>query len=156
MSYLVDTNVLLRNVDVHHAMHQAARQAIDTLRLNGERMSIVPQNLIEFWNVFTRPVERNGLGKTATRAEVEIGRLKKLFPLHLDTPAVYETWEQLVCSYRIVGINVHDARLVAAMLVHGMTRILTFNIDDFKRYREITAVHPSEVIPSGNDPELTP
>ncbi len=30
--------------------------------------------------------------------------------------------------------NVHDARLTAAMLVHGLTHILTFNISDFARY----------------------
>lgn len=46
-----------------------------------------------------------------------------------------------------MGVNVHDARLVAAMLVHGLTHILTFNISDFARYSEITAVHPTTIIP---------
>ena len=34
----------------------------------------------------------------------------------------------------VVGSKVHDARLVAAMNVHGVRRILTFNTDDFTRY----------------------
>ncbi|MEI6442036.1 MAG: hypothetical protein WCO29_02610 [Nostocales cyanobacterium ELA583] len=33
-----------------------------------------------------------------------------------------------------MGVNVHDARLVAVILAHGLTHILTFNISDFKRY----------------------
>jgi predicted nucleic acid-binding protein len=49
---------------------------------------------------------------------------------------------RLVVAYGVKGVNVHDARLVAAMLVHGLTHILTFNISDFARYSEITAVHP--------------
>ncbi len=50
-------------------------------------------------------------------------------------------------AYGIRGVNVHDARLVAAMLVHGLTHILTFNITDFARYLEITAVNPTTITP---------
>ena len=39
-----------------------------------------------------------------------------------------------------------DAKLVAAMLVHGLTHILTFDISDFARYSEITAVNPREIV----------
>jgi hypothetical protein len=34
---------------------------------------------------------------------------------------------------------------VAAMLIHGLTHILTFNIEDFRRYVEITPVNPGDV-----------
>jgi predicted nucleic acid-binding protein len=146
MPFLLDTNILLRSVELTHPMNPITQNAIDTLRLSGERFHIVPQNLIEFWNVFTRPIERNGLGRTPAEAEIEITRLKRLFPLLLDTPAVYQRWEQLAIFYRLVGISVHDARLVAAMSVHGLTHILTFNTDDFKRYTEISAVNPSEFL----------
>jgi predicted nucleic acid-binding protein len=40
---------------------------------------------------------------------------------------------------------VHDARLVAAMNVHGVRRILTFNTDDFARYG-IEVLHPSSLL----------
>jgi hypothetical protein len=40
---------------------------------------------------------------------------------------------------------VHDARLIAAMMVHGAKRILTFNYKDFVRFRDIEAVHPLEL-----------
>ncbi|MBE9183973.1 PIN domain-containing protein [Microcoleus sp. LEGE 07076] len=147
MPFLVDTNILLRSIDTAHPMNHDAVNAVITLRDRGEQLYIVPQNLIEFWNVCTRPIQRNGLGRTATEAEAEINRLKQLFPLLLDTEAIYQEWERLVITYKVIGVNVHDARLVAAMLVHGLTHILTFNIADFARYSQITAVNPPTVKP---------
>jgi predicted nucleic acid-binding protein len=146
VSYLVDTNILLRSVDISHPMNPNAANAISRLRNRGENLHIVPQNLIEFWNVYTRPTERNGLGRSVAETQAEVNHLKVLFPLLLDTPGIYQEWERLVVAYGIRGVNVHDARLVAAMLVHGLTHILTFNISDFARYSEITAVNPSAIV----------
>ena len=147
MRFLVDTNLLLHSVAPEHPMNADAVNAINTLRERGEQLYIVPQNLIEFWNVYTRPLERNGLGRTAKEAEAEVNRLKALFPLLLDPPAIYQEWERLVVQNAVIGVNVHDARLVAAMLVHGLTHILTFNTSDFARYSEITAVNPTALSP---------
>ncbi|MBD2570399.1 type II toxin-antitoxin system VapC family toxin [Anabaena lutea] len=146
MPYLLDTNILLRSVDLSHPMNSDAVNAINTLLGQRKTLHIVPQNLIEFWNVYTRPIERNGLGRTALETEVEIKRLKIIFHLCLDTEAVYSEWERLVITHSVIGINVHDARLVAAMLVHGITHILTFNTKDFARYSEIIAVHPTAIL----------
>jgi hypothetical protein len=41
--------------------------------------------------------------------------------------------------------QVHDARLVAVMRVHGLTHVLTFNPTDFTRYPGITVVRPQDV-----------
>ncbi|MHC5614067.1 MAG: type II toxin-antitoxin system VapC family toxin [Nostoc sp.] len=103
--------------------------------------------MIEFWNVYTRLTEGNSLGDSVPQTQAEINRLKLLFPLLLDTEAIYQKWERLVIAYGIRGVNVHDTRLVAAMLMHGLTHILTFNITDFARYSEITAVNPTAISP---------
>jgi hypothetical protein len=42
-------------------------------------------------------------------------------------------------------VQVHDARLVAAMEVQGISHILTFNVTDFVRYPDITVVHPQDL-----------
>lgn len=143
MPFLVDTNILLRSIDPAHPMNAITVQALTTLRGQGEQLWIVPQNLIEFWGVYTRPLERNGLGRTPAEARTELAQLKTFFPLLLDVAAIYSEWERLVSAYAIRGVNVHDARLVAAMMVHGLTHILTFNTRDFARYSEITAVDPA-------------
>jgi len=68
MSYLVDTNVLLRLVQKDSPMHPDARKAIILLRRQGVSLCIVPQNLIEFWAVATRPISSNGLGLSIDEA----------------------------------------------------------------------------------------
>ena len=105
----------------------------------------MPQNLIEFWNVCTRPLDKNGLGYSLTETQAEIKKIKFFFPLLSDSPAIYPEWERLVSIYQVKGVNVHDARLVAAMLVHKLTHILTFNSDDFRRYSEIIVVNPKQL-----------
>lgn len=50
----------------------------------------------------------------------------------------------MVVEHEISGIQVYDARLVAAMLVHSVKHILTFNDKDFSRYKGIKAAHPRE------------
>jgi len=146
LTFLIDTNVLLRSVEPSHPMYGDAINAVTTLMGRGERLCIVPQNLIEFWNVCTRPAQKNGLGYTPAQAAAEINRLKTIFPLLLDAEAIYQEWERLVITYAVRGVNVHDAKLVAAMLVHGLTHILTFDISDFARYSEITVVNPREIV----------
>jgi predicted nucleic acid-binding protein len=62
-----------------------------------------------------------------------------------ETPAIYPAWEALVTSQRVLGKVAHDAHLVAAMQVHGLTAILTFDKTGFSRYVGIEVVHPEEV-----------
>lgn len=134
MNVLVDTNILNRLAEPGHTMYPDAFAATGALRTQGHTLCVVPQNLYEFWVVCTRPLANNGLGKTAAEAATELARLKGLFTLLDDTPALYPTWEQLVTTNAVLGKNAHDARLVAAMLVHGVTHLLTFNDADFRRF----------------------
>jgi predicted nucleic acid-binding protein len=59
-----------------------------------------------------------------------------------DTDLVYRRWRELVIGYSISGRQVHDAHLVASMLVHDVTHILTFNGRDFVQYAEIEVTDP--------------
>lgn len=146
MSYLLDTNILLRFVSPEDSMHLETVNAVDSLNANRERLIIAPQNLIEFWNVCTRPSDKNGLGFTPEIARTEIDRFKRLFVLLSDTERVYSEWERLVTTYEVKGTKVHDTRLVAFMLVHQISHILTFNVKDFRRFQsEVTAVSPRQM-----------
>lgn len=129
-------------------MHGDTVNAISILRGAGIKLFITSQNLVEFWRSATRPVQRNGLGLTIEEASAELQRLETLFPVLPDVPEIYPEWKRLVLEYGVMGVNVHDARLVAVMRVHGLTHILTFNTGDFTRYSsEITPVHPASVTP---------
>ena len=146
MKYLVDTNILSRLAEPGHPMHQPALDAVKRLVSEGQKLHIVPQNLYEFWVVCTRPTSVNGLGKTAAEAAADLASLKTLFRRLDETATIYDVWETLVTSIPVVGKNGHDARLVAAMKVHGLTHLLTFNVQDFRQYPGITAVTPADVL----------
>jgi predicted nucleic acid-binding protein len=63
------------------------------------------------------------------------------------SPHVYPQWRRLVVQFGVSGVQVHDAHLVATMLVNGVNHILTFNSQDFNRYKSagIVAVNPANV-----------
>jgi predicted nucleic acid-binding protein len=145
MSVLLDTNILTRLAQHSHPMHAAARDGVAALQAGGRTLFIVPQNLYEFWVVATRPAAANGLGLTAAEADAELARLQGLFPLLADTPAILSEWRRLVVAHTVLGKNGHDARLVAAMLVHGLVELLTFNLADFARFPGITVLDPAIV-----------
>lgn len=96
--------------------------------------------------VATRPVAVNGLGKSAVDAAADLRRCRGLFTLLDGSPAIYPTWERLVSTAGIVGNRVHDARLVAAMMVHGVDRLLTFNVQDFRPFAGVRAETSDEML----------
>jgi predicted nucleic acid-binding protein len=141
-AYLIDTNILLRWVKPDNRDYALVAEAVDTVLRAGGMLCYTSQNVGEFWNTCTRPVDRNGYGlsteETDRRAQYFEDRLR-LLP---DNLAVHREWRRLLVVHRVSGVQVHDARLVAAMRVHGVGTILTFNDRDFARYPEIAAIHP--------------
>lgn len=144
MTVLVDTSVLVRRTEVTSPLHADAVTAMRQLRASGETLCIIPQNIIEWWAVATRPVSSNGLGLTIGEAEAERLRIETLFMLLNDPPGLYTRWVSLVNSFSVHGKPTHDARIAAAAIEHGITKILTFNVDDFQRFSSagITAISP--------------
>jgi predicted nucleic acid-binding protein len=127
-------------------MHEVAVQAVIRLLERGEVLCILPQNLIEFWVVATRPLEVNGLGLSVNAGLEELEQLKATFTLLPDTEIIFPIWEHLIAKYGVMGKPAHDARLVAAMIGHNLTYLLTFNTADLKRFSEISAIAPHAIL----------
>ena len=108
-------------------------------------MVIVPQIVVEFWTVATRPLANNGLGLTPEQAKTEVDRLLGTFQLFAESASIFGEWRSLAETYAVSGLKTHDARIVAAMKTHGITQILTFNAEDFQRYKEVTVLTPQSV-----------
>jgi predicted nucleic acid-binding protein len=141
MQVLVDTNVVLRLAEPHHPQYAQAWVATRALIQRNHELCLVPQVHYEFWVVATRPTQQNGLGWSLIQVEAEIHKLgPPVFRFLRDERAIYSPWLDLVRSYSVQGKNSHDARLVAAMLRHNITHLLTFNVGDFRRFREITVI----------------
>jgi predicted nucleic acid-binding protein len=142
LAYLIDTNILLRWIKPDDRDYSLVTTAIDRLLRQGATLCYTSQNVAEFWNTCTRPLGQNGYGlspqETDRRARLFEDRLRLL----ADSLAVHQEWRRLIVIHNVRGVQVHDARLVAAMHVHNVTRILTFNEADFARYSDIEALHP--------------
>jgi hypothetical protein len=72
--------------------------------------------------------------------------LERHFPVLPDSPEIYSHWKSLVTTYNVVGVQVHDARLVASMIAHTVTNILTSNVSDFSRYSDINVSAPDDIV----------
>ena len=145
MRILLDSNVLLRWNIRTAPQSQLVIRAVDLLLASGALPCYTSQNLGEFWNVLTRPLDRNGFGLTPQEADRRARMIENKIPLLPDDPAVHLVWRRLLVANAISGVQVHDARIAAAMNVHGVKRILTLNTRDFARFPSIEAIHPEQV-----------
>ena len=73
----------------------------------------------------------------------EISTIETVLTLLPDIPGIYPEWKRIVAHHNVQGVNVFDARLVALLNLYSIDSILTFNVADFKRYSNVTALHPS-------------
>jgi predicted nucleic acid-binding protein len=147
MRVLVDTNILVRAVQRNHPLMRTARQALRSLVQDGEELCVAYQNIAEFWNVCTRPADANGLGNSIGATDRLTSRIEMFFTVLPDSPEAFRQWRRLIVAHEVKGAKVHDARLAAIMLAHGITRILTFNAGDFRRYINVAVLDPSSFVP---------
>jgi hypothetical protein len=80
--------------------------------------------------------------KSPANAKSELDGLWPSFKLLRDERTIFEVWQQLVLDHKVIGKHAHDARLVAAMLRHGVSHLLTFNGRDFANYSQIAVIEP--------------
>ena len=143
--YLIDSNILIRWVQTGDPGFPVADAALEQLMLSNADLCYTSQNIGEFWNALTRPAVRNGYGlspEEADRSAISVESRLRFLP---DSATVHQEWRRLLVLYRVSGVRVHDARLVAAMHVHNVNLILTFNTKDFARFTDIEAIHPTNL-----------
>ena len=145
MRVLVDTNILLRSAQPSHPLCSQATYAVAKMLRQKDSVFFCAQNIAEFWNVATRPANRNGLGFSPEEALREVTSIEDSLSLLPDVPAIYAAWKRIVYDYKVQGVKVYDARLVAVMNVYSVESILSFNSSDFKRYDLVTALHPASL-----------
>jgi predicted nucleic acid-binding protein len=147
MQILLDTGVLLRLVNRQDPLYASTRAAVQTLYRRGETLVAAPQNIAEFWNVSTRPSQaRGGFGRTLAETERCVRFFEKIGTVIPDQPTNYAEWKRLVVAFGVQGKAVHDARLAAAMIVAGISTLLTFNVQDFSRYQAFHVLTPADVL----------
>ncbi len=88
-AYLLDTNILLRLSLPGGPYDEVVVSAVGRLVAEGATLFYTLQNAAEFWNVCTRPRERNGLGLTLRETDRRLQLIEKQFLFLPDTEATY-------------------------------------------------------------------
>jgi predicted nucleic acid-binding protein len=159
MAYLVDTNVFLRLVTERDPDRAVVLAALGKLRADQEELCYTTQVLAEFWTVCTRPATaRGGYGLSSAGTQRKAKLIERYCRLLPDSLATHQEWRRLIVAHAVMGVEIHDARLVATMNVHGLTHLLTINKNDFKRFPGITILTPDEVVnlPAPPSPPTAP
>lgn len=135
---VVDTNVLVHSSNAASPDHNRARTALARLHAEGE-VAVTRQILWEFLSATTRP---QPWARAATLAEAiqNTDEFARRFAILDDGPEVWRELMGLTRRFAFGGKQVHDANIVATMLAHGETRLLTFNGADFRRFAPVIEV----------------
>src|SRR5690348_6506937 len=112
-AHLTDTNILLRISQRQDPNYDIIRRALHSLRTAGAALYFTSQNLVEFWNVCTRPSMQNGYGLSIAETDRRAALIEATFSLLPDKEQVHAEWRRLVVVHSVSGIQVHDARIVA-------------------------------------------
>lgn len=145
MRCLLDTNILLRLLNRDDPQHLLVTQSLDALIEQGYLLTVVPQVLVEFYVVATRPKGVNGFGWTAAEAYERVIFLTETFALLADVPSIFDNWLHIVEDGRAIGKRAHDARIMAAMTAHEVECILTLNADDFASFPDVHLFRPHDL-----------
>lgn len=139
---VLDTNVLLAATDESRTEHAEAVAAINDWPASGLVLYTSGQILREYLVVATRPTDVNGLGLAMSDALANVRALRSQLRLLSEEAKITERLLGILDTVTCRGKQVHDANLVATMLVHGIDTVVTGNVDDFTRFDQYVRVSP--------------
>ena len=131
----VDTNVLVAARFVTASAHVAACRCLDRAGTSEEPLHISRQIVREYLSAVTRP-QTWSVSIGMSDALDDAARMFSSFTVLEDGPHVMGMLTMLCREVPIAGKQIHDANIAATMLAHGERRLLTLNVEDFRRYGE--------------------
>jgi len=133
----VDTNVLVYAFFSDSPFHTQARQALTRLAEGRAPWAIPWPCIHEFYAVTTNPkiFSQEGLG-TAAREQIDEWLRSPSLQLIGETATHWRDLSQILEASRTVGPAVHDARIAAICIGHGVRELLTLD-RDFSRFPEL-------------------
>lgn len=140
---LLDTNILVYGHQEQSEFHTRARSILLQGFEGKVPMCVCPQVLMEFYSTITNPKRvTNPAPPEEAIEEIEKylnnGNIRKIH-------AGEDTWGHtlgLLKQHALKGMKVFDLQLVATMLANDVSRIYTFNRDDFLRFTEVEVLTP--------------
>ena len=129
----VDTNVLLYAGRPNAAEYARSQAALSRLQRDNAPLWLSRQVFREYLAAATRP-QASGPALPMAAAIADVHGFHAAFNVAEDGPKVLDRLLHLLAAHPGGGKQVHDANLVATMLEYRITRLLTFNDTDFRRF----------------------
>ena len=138
----LDTNILVGAHRRDSEFHSPASEALALLAAGPEPWAIPWPCVHEFFSVVTRP----GVFKPSSTLEEAVAQID----VWLGSPSVHlltegrdhwSTLRELTISSRTIGPRVHDARIAAICLEHGVRELWTAD-RDFSRFPQLRTRNP--------------
>lgn len=129
----LDTNILVYANVEESQFHEVALQAIQRFYDAGSELWISRQVWREYLATLTRPQQFTNVHPIEVLIE-DIRLFQTQFRVAEDSAEVTERLLMLMEEIPVGGRQVHDANIVATMLVYGIGQLLTHNVADFNRF----------------------
>jgi predicted nucleic acid-binding protein len=143
---MLDTNILLTATDEGRAEHRQAMRIFNDWAGRSTTLYASGQIMREYLAVATRPADKNGLGLTQAAAVANVRVLRARTSLLAEDSRVADRLLELMDEIPCGGKQVHDANVVATMLVHGIDPLITINLADFSRFEHHIPLIPLAAI----------
>jgi uncharacterized protein len=138
----VDTNVLVYSHREDSEFHEAAKAQVDSLRRQAASWAIPWPCLHEVIAIVTRP----GIFRPPSTLGEALGFIDSLLAspqLYLlsESPGYFEKLRDISTVARLKGPRIHDARIAALCLHHGVTELWSAD-RDFSAFPQIKVRNP--------------
>lgn len=138
----IDTNVLVHAHQREASLHEAARRVVRELAESPAAWSICHHSLIEFYAVVTHPRLWKAPSAPAQAIDqIAAWRESPSLRILFDNTATLDQWSSLTLAATVKGGHVHDARIAACCLAHGVRELWTVD-RDFGRYPSLKTRNP--------------
>ncbi len=138
----LDTNLLVHAHRADASLHAKAKEAVRNLAESRVPWGICYHSLIEFYAVATQPrIWDTPSSTTEAFDQIEAWKESPSLRILCDSEASLEKLRLLATRGNVRGSIVHDARIAACCLSHGVKEIWTVD-RDFSRFAELKTRNP--------------
>jgi predicted nucleic acid-binding protein len=137
---MLDSCVLVAATDRNRKAHRDALTVLEMWPPSGTRLYLSGQIMREYLAVATRPETVNGLGLSLADALDNLNAFRDRTMLLSESGKVTDRLLRLLHEVTCGGKAVHDANVVATVLVHGVGTVVTSNLADFARFERYVSL----------------
>ncbi len=138
----VDTNLLVYSHRLDSPHHEVAKELISTLRAHSAPWAIPWPCVHEFIGIVSHPrLFKSPTPLPVAFAAIEAWRASGNLQLISESEGCFEKLRQIATVARVMGPRIHDARIAALCLHHGVRELWTAD-RDFSAFPQLTTRNP--------------